>query len=175
MIKIVLIGYMGSGKSSVGRLLSKMSDIKYYDLDQFIEESQHKSIAEIFKSHGEVYFRKVESILFREILQKKESYILALGGGTPCYANNHQLLDNPDVISVYLKTSVDTLVKRLQKEQHIRPLIAHLSQSELQDYIRKHLFDRGYYYHQARYAISTDNKTPQEIAQELLSIIENQA
>src|SRR5690554_539924 len=141
MIKIILIGYMGSGKSSVGKFLSEISDIKYYDLDELIEESQQKSITDIFRSDGEIYFRKIESVIFRETLQKKESYILALGGGTPCYANNHELLHSPDVISVYLKASVDTLITRLQKEQYNRPLIAHLSQSELQDYVRKHLFD----------------------------------
>lgn len=164
---------MGSGKSSVGKSLSEISGIKHYDLDNLIEDSAQKSISDIFRSEGEIYFRKIESKMFREILQKEESFILSLGGGTPCYANNYQVLQNEDVISVYLKTPVDTLVRRLRKEKDTRPLIARLSDKELKDYINKHLFDRNFYYHQAQYILNTDDKTPEAAAKEIFSYFKN--
>lgn len=169
--KVILLGYMGSGKSSVGSFLAEKMAINSYDLDKLIEEFQQKTISEIFNEKGEIYFRKVESQVLSDFLNHKTSFVLALGGGTPCYANNHELLQGDDVISIYLKTSVDTLVKRLKKEKNHRPLIAHLSDDELKDYINKHLFDRNFYYHQAGYVVPTDDKTPSQIADEILEII----
>lgn len=167
MKKIILLGYMGSGKSSVGKLLAEKLVINSFDLDDLIEDSQQKSISDIFNDEGEVFFRKLESQIFRESLDNESSFVLALGGGTPCYANNHELLQKHNVFSVYLKTSVDTLTHRLKKEKEYRPLIAHLSDEELRDYINKHLFDRNFYYHQAKYIVNTDNKTPSQIAEEV--------
>lgn len=171
MKKVILLGYMGSGKSSVGSFLDKKSGLKSYDLDKIIEESQQKTISEIFEDKGEIFFRKLESQILREFLNRENSFILSLGGGTPCYANNHELLKKDDIISVYLKTSVDVLIKRLENEKQDRPLISHLSEEELKDYINKHLFDRNFYYHQAKYVINTDNKTQSQIADEILEII----
>lgn len=162
---------MGSGKSSVGKILAEKLAIKSYDLDNLIENSQQKSISEIFNNQGEIYFRKIENLVFREVIKNEDDFVLSLGGGTPCYANNHELLQRDDVTSVYLKTSVDTLIARLKKEKNNRPLIAHLSDEELKDYINKHLFDRSFYYHQAKYVISTDNKTPSQITDEILKVV----
>lgn len=169
--KVILLGYMGSGKSSVGRVLAEKLAMNGFDLDKLIEESQQKTISDIFSEKGEIYFRKIESQILREFLDNQDSFVLALGGGTPCYANNHELLQRDDVISVYLKTSVDTLVQRLKKEKNTRPLIAHLPDEELKDYINKHLFDRNFYYHQAKYIINTDNKTVNEVVNEISEII----
>ena len=93
---------------------------------------------------------------------------MSLGGGTPCYANNHDKLQLPDVQSVYLKVSIPELVKRLREEKEMRPLIASLTEEELEDYIRKHLFDRNFYYHHAKITLDTSNSTPEEIVSELL-------
>lgn len=163
---------MSSGKSSVAKIIADKTNLKYYDLDKLIEESEQKSISDIFKDSGEIYFRKTESVILKEVLQLPESFVLALGGGTPCYANNHELLQDTKLISIYLKTSVEVLVSRLKHNKSTRPLIAGLSEDELQDYVRKHLFDRGYYYHQAQYIVSTDNKTTQAIAEEVLLLSE---
>src|SRR5690606_8946216 len=143
MKKIILVGSMGSGKSVIGEYLSEISGFPYYDLDQIIEHKERKTVSEVFKDKGEIYFRKVESLLFRELLQKNENYILSLGGGTPCYANNHLLLQQEDVLSFYLKTPVPTLVERLKNEKQNRPLLAHLPDSELEEYLNKLLFDRS--------------------------------
>jgi shikimate kinase len=167
MNKIVLIGYMGSGKSIVGENISKTIGIPFYDLDEIIENDEQRTIKNIFQGKGEVYFRKKESQVLREFLMNNDNFILALGGGTPCYANNHELLNQDGVVSIYLKAAIDTLVKRLNSEKSKRPLIAHLTEAELEDYIRKHLFDRGYYYLQAKHVVSVDNKSVTEISAEI--------
>jgi shikimate kinase len=172
MKKIILVGSMGSGKSVVGERLAKISDLEYYDLDQIIEKSEGKPITDLFQNKGEIYFRKVESQLYREFLEKETSFVLSLGGGTPCYANNHLLLQQEDVLSFYLKTPVSTLVERLKNEKQNRPLLAHLPDSELEEYLNKLLFDRSFYYHQAKYIINTEGKTVDEIAQEIKEKIE---
>ena len=164
-MKIILVGYMGSGKSTIGKELSKIVRIPFYDLDKIIEETEKESVKNIFKNKGEIYFRKIESILFRNFVNNNESFILALGGGTPCYANNHEILQQNSVQSFYLKGSVSTLMNRLLKEN--RPLIANLTEAELEDYIKKHLFDRSYYYLQSKEVISIDAKNVEAIIKEL--------
>lgn len=167
MNKIVLIGYMGSGKSVIGKNISKNIGIPFYDLDEIIENEEQNTIKNIFRVKGEVYFRKKESQVFNDFLKNNDNFILALGGGTPCYANNHQLLNQDGVVAIYLKASIATLVFRLGNERSKRPLIAHLNDEELEDYIRKHLFDRGYYYLQAKHVVSVDGKSIAEISAEI--------
>jgi len=162
---------MGSGKSSVGRVLSDIIGFPFYDLDDLIAQNEQKSITELFKTEGEVYFRRKESQIFREFITSNNHFILALGGGTPCYANNHELLKRDDILSVYLKTSVDVLMERLKTETTQRPLLANLSEEELKEYINKHLFDRNYYYHQAKITVNTDCKSKEEIASEIQSLL----
>ncbi|MDD3723627.1 MAG: shikimate kinase, partial [Lutibacter sp.] len=93
-MKIVLLGYMASGKSAVGRILSEKLNIQFIDLDSFIEEKEQLSISEIFETKGEIYFRKIEGIYLQELLNSKESTVISLGGGTPCYGNNIDLIEN---------------------------------------------------------------------------------
>ncbi|WP_317236291.1 MULTISPECIES: shikimate kinase [Flavobacterium] len=167
-MKIVLIGYMGSGKSTIGKEVAKNVGIPFYDLDKIIEDREEDTVKNIFKRKGEIYFRKKESMVFRDFIQNNDTFILALGGGTPCYANNHEVLKNEDIVSFYLKGSIKTLSNRLEDEKKNRPLIASLSKDELDDYIRKHLFDRSYYYLQSKYIISIDEKSIEEITNEII-------
>jgi len=169
--KILLLGYMGSGKSSVAKVLSEKLSIKKYDIDKIIELYEQQKISKIFRDKGEIYFRNLESRIFREFIDRKDSFVLALGGGTPCYANNHQLLQQKDVISVYLKTSVQTLFDRIKTEIKKRPLISHLSDEGLKDYINKHLFERNFYYYKSKHIVTTDNKNIKQISDEIAEII----
>jgi len=169
--KIIILGYMGAGKTAIGKILAEKLAIQSFDLDDLIEDSQQKTISELFIDNGEIHFRKIEAQVVRAFLDSQNSFVLALGGGTPCYANNHELLQREGVTSVYLKTSVDVLVDRLKSEKSNRPLIAHLSDEGLKDYINKHLFDRNFYYHHAKYVVTTDNKAPNEVAEEILRIV----
>ena len=158
---------MGSGKSTTGKHLSNFVRIPFYDLDEIIEKTENKSIKSIFNDKGEIYFRKIESKTFNNFIKENDNFILALGGGTPCYANNHLVLQNNDLHSFYLKTSIDTLTKRLYSEKENRPLISNLNNEELNEYIRKHLFDRNHYYLQSKYIINTDNRSIDEICEEI--------
>lgn len=171
MIKIILLGYMGSGKTTVGKILARKMNIPAYDLDKIIEGKEQKTIPEIFNTKGEIYFRKLENLALTEQLQRSEGFILSLGGGTPCYANNHELLKRDDVISIYLKASVDTLTVRLRDEKNERPLITPVSEKEQAEYIAAHLFERSFYYNQAAFKVNTDGCTPDEVADAILKLL----
>ncbi|MDP3353692.1 MAG: shikimate kinase [Flavobacteriaceae bacterium] len=169
-MQIVLIGYMGSGKSSIGKSLAHKLKIPFIDLDQYIAEKEQLSVTEIFKSKGEIYFRKKETLYLQEILNDVNPAILATGGGTPCFGNNIDLLKKKSK-TIYLKTSINTLVNRLLLNKHKRPLISHISDDDLLEFIGKHLFERAPYYQQSEFVVSTDGKTIKEITAEIESIL----
>ena len=171
MDKIVLVGYMGSGKTEIGILLSKNIDLPFYDLDNLINLETSKSINEIFAEEGEIYFRKIEHQILANTIIKNESFILSLGGGTPCYANNHLLLNQENVTSIYLKASISTLIDRLKFNRINRPLIKDLSQNELSEYIAKHLFERSFYYNQCKNTVVVDDKSMAEIVSEIEKLL----
>ena len=167
---VVLIGYMASGKSTIGRILAKNLNCNFVDLDDYIEEQEDKSIAEIFKTKGEIYFRKKEALHLGEIVKNKNNLVLSLGGGTPCYGNNMDILQNDkNVTAIYLKASINSLIKRLENEKNKRPLISHLkSNDELIEFIGKHLFERTHFYSQASFTVTTDDKSQEEIMENII-------
>jgi shikimate kinase len=167
MKKIVLLGYMGSGKSTIGQLLSEVTGLPHLDLDQIIESNTNLSIETLFREKGEIYFRKLEHQIFQELMGNPDSMILSLGGGTPCYANNHMMLNGLHTVSIYLKASIDTLCQRLILDKKKRPLLAEQGETELKEFIAKHLFDRSFYYHQARHTVIVDVKSPESIVREI--------
>lgn len=171
MKKIVLLGYMGCGKSTIAQNLSKITNIPFLDLDVCVEKKANLSIKEIFEKHGEIYFRKLEHEMFLELLQSSEDSIIGLGGGTPCYANNHLLLQREDIVSVYLKASIDTLYSRLVHNKSKRPLIANMDEEEMKEFIAKHLFDRSFYYNHAQHKVVVDNRTIDETVQDILALL----
>lgn len=170
-MKTVLIGYMASGKSSIGRLLAKKKNISFIDLDNYIEEKENMTVSEIFKTKGEIYFRKQEHLYLKEVLALKKNIILALGGGTPCYAGNMDVLIAEDIDTIYLKTSIATIVERLANEKSQRPLVARLKEENLQEFIAKHLFERSHFYNQAKYKLTVDAKKVTEIVTELALLL----
>jgi shikimate kinase len=167
-MKVILVGYMGSGKSSVGKLLASKLRVSFYDLDTIIEENEQQSVTELFENKGEIYFRKLENTILKLVLQKTEPFVLSLGGGTPCYHNNHEMLLQDDVVSFYLKGNAITLANRLQDEKVKRPLLSTVNENELIDFINKHLFDRSFYYHQVHHVISIDEKSLEQLVSEIL-------
>lgn len=169
--KLILLGYMGAGKSTIGRLLAKEMGYDYLDLDQLIEEQEAKSIPEIFESKGEIYFRKAEHLLLKDILTSRSNIVLSLGGGTPCYANNHVLYQRDDCNSFYLKASIPTLQSRLEQDSTQRPLISNLSMLEREECIAKQLFERSFYYNQAQNILVVDGKSPEDITKEIINTL----
>ncbi len=163
---------MGSGKSSIGRRLSKKLNYDLIDLDDFIEDQENASVKEIFESKGEIYFRKKEEDYLKELLEVDKDIILSLGGGTPCFGNNMQhIIDAENATSIYLKASIPKLANKLIKKKSKRPLIAHIETEEaLTEFIGKHLFERSPYYSQAEYTIITDDKSKDEIVDDILDL-----
>jgi shikimate kinase len=171
MRKIILLGYMGCGKSTIANKLSKITQIPFVDLDKSIEDKMNLSINQIFETKGEVYFRKLEREVFIELLDAPEKMIIGLGGGTPCYANNHELLKGANVVSVYLKASIETLFERLIFNKSKRPLIADKNEEEMKEFIAKHLFDRSFYYNQAQYKVIVDGKTIDQTVADIVALL----
>jgi shikimate kinase len=147
MVKIFLIGMMGSGKSYWKQQLAKHFKTGGYDLDFIIETNEEKTIAEIFQEDGEAYFRKTEAKLLRWFEEKK-SFILATGGGTPCYHENMEWM-NQQGITIWLDESVDVLVERLIPEKNHRPLLANLKEEELKIFLTNKLAEREPFYSKA--------------------------
>jgi len=167
---VVLVGYMASGKSTIGKILARKLDYKFVDLDEYIEKKEGQFVKNIFASKGEIYFRKKESLYLKEIVVSRSNLVLSLGGGTPCYSGNMDLLlENHNVVSIYLKSSIDTLVGRLKLEENERPLIAHLkSEEQLTEFIGKHLFERMQFYAQSNFTVTTDIKSETEIIEDII-------
>lgn len=172
-MKIFLCGYMGSGKSLISQHLAEKLGYPGIDLDDQISLMEQMVIPDIFRVKGELYFRKLETNVLQDALEDPGSIIIALGGGTLSYGNNLLLIkETPNAKVVYLKASVEFLTDRLINEKSTRPVISHLTEKEdLENFIRKHLFERSYYYNQADIIVNVENKTPQEISEEICLLL----
>lgn len=151
MAKFFLIGYMGSGKSTVGEKLAAKLNYDFIDLDKLIESDYKQTIPEIFSTKGEKEFRAMEHNTLKRLLEK-DNLVIACGGGTPCYYNNMELMNNNGV-TVYIKMSVDALVNRLLNAKDKRPLIENKSETELRVFVNRQLEKREDIYHQAQYTV----------------------
>jgi shikimate kinase len=165
---VVLLGYMGSGKSTVGIKLAAELDYDFMDLDAFIEDQEQLSISELFERRGHIEFRKIEAKAVQKICRTHTNLVLALGGGTPCYGNTMDFLNqHPSVCAIYLKSSVKTLANRLVKEKSKRPLIANINDDDLAEFIAKHLFERSRFYNQAQLTLNIDDRPVEPVVQEI--------
>ena len=151
MRRIILIGYMGSGKTTIGHALSKETGMMFYDLDWYIETRMHKTVAEIFAERGEEGFRKVEYNMLHEVAEF-EDVIISCGGGTPCFFDNIDYLNQQGDVC-YLKASPEVLYKHLLMGKVERPLLKGKSAEELITYITEQVTKREVFYNQARYTI----------------------
>lgn len=168
---IVLMGFMGSGKTTVGRIVAALMNFPFVDLDAVIVEEKGQSIADIFADEGETAFRKIESSALAKILGRSESHVISLGGGTPCFNDNMNLIKNCS-ITFYLRLGVARLASRLSLDG-ARPLIANKSQAELLRYISETLQGRRRYYEVADYTIRATGD-PQTIAQRIVQRMQNE-
>ena len=166
-MKIVLLGYMGCGKSTLGAFIANKLNLSHIDLDDYISQKEGLTIGEIFKQHGEIYFRRQESHYLKEILESNSDIVLSLGGGTPCYGNNSAMIHQATNLSFYIKLSIPSLVERLKFEQQKRPLIANLNHDQLSEFIGKHLFERAPFYEQAHIKLDANNKSISELFEAL--------
>jgi shikimate kinase len=150
-MKIFLIGMMGAGKTYWAKKLGAKFKTGGYDLDYLISSHEERSIAEIFEEEGEAYFRKTEAQLLRWFGEKKK-FILATGGGTPCFHENMNWM-NQQGVTIWLDEPVDVLVSRLLPQKAERPLISELSDAELTGFLTKKLAERAPLYGQSQYRL----------------------
>ncbi len=162
MALLFLTGYMGSGKSTLGEKLASKLNYGFIDLDKFIESEYHQTIPQIFATKGESEFRAMEHNSLKKIIEK-DNVIIACGGGTPCYYNNMELMNN-NGITVYIKMSVDTLISRLLLAKEKRPLIENKTEPELRAFVSRQLEKREDFYHQAQYTVKGKDLNVDELA-----------
>lgn len=172
---LILLGYMGSGKSTYGKLLSEKIQREFIDLDDYIESKEQMSILKIFESKGEIYFRKKENYYLKSLIQERENVVIGLGGGTPCYSNNMELIKKlPNVTSVFINTSLDLLTERLFIDKLNRPLVKSIdSKLDLKEFIAKHLFERNQFYQQADFTIKVTDNNINETVDNLKHVYDN--
>lgn len=146
---------MGSGKTHWGRLLSEKLGIPFFDLDEEIVGQAGKPITEIFATAGEEQFRVMESDILHQLSESNDRFIMACGGGTPCYFNNIDYM-NQSGTSVWINTPLETLFSRLVHQKSKRPLIRDLSDDQLRGFISKKFSDRRMYYEQAELVVDEE-------------------
>lgn len=147
-MKIFLIGFMGSGKSFLGKLWADDNQLPFYDLDSLIEEEERMAIDKIFATYGEDYFREKEAAALRNT-DRFSNAIIACGGGTPCYFDNMQWM-NKNGVTVFLNQTEDNIYKHVQNDKKVRPLILEQDQEKLQSFITNKLKDRFPFYNQSQ-------------------------
>lgn len=167
------MGYMGSGKSAVGKRLAELKSLSFIDFDDYIESQEKMTISQIFEQEGELYFRKKERFYLEKLLSKSPKAVISLGGGTPCYFDNiDYLIQKEDLFTLYLKASPKSLANRLFREKIHRPMIAHLDTPEaLEEFIAKHLFERIPFYIKAEYQITTDDLSVENLVNHIEKLI----
>ncbi|MDT0608328.1 shikimate kinase [Croceitalea rosinachiae] len=166
-LKIVLLGYMASGKSTVGELLSQKLNLPFKDLDDEIEQVVGMSVEQIFDKKGELFFRKKETEILKQVMGSEDGFVLALGGGTPCYANNIDIVHINTSNTFYLKLTIGSLVSRISREKDKRPLVANIMDHDLPEFVGKHIFERNQFYLLAKQIIDCNQKSVEDIAKEI--------
>ena len=151
MKRIIIIGYMGSGKTTVGHALSQDLNLPFYDLDWYIESRMHSTVKEIFDTKGEEGFRRIEHNMLHEVAEF-EDVIISCGGGTPCFFDNMDYL-NQQGETVFLKCTPDVLYQHLKMGKTVRPLLLNKTPEEVREFINVQLKEREPFYNKAKHII----------------------
>ncbi|MBQ2192910.1 MAG: shikimate kinase [Prevotella sp.] len=154
MKRIILIGYMGSGKTTVGRALAKELGLQFYDLDWYIESRRRKTIPQLFAERGEEGFREIEHNMLHEVAEF-EDIVLSCGGGTPCFYDNIDYMNSLGEV-IWLKADPEVLYKHLLMGKTERPLLKGKSPEELITFIREQLEKREPFYSKARHVLNVN-------------------
>ncbi len=167
MANVFLIGYMGSGKTSLGKIAAERLSMQFIDLDEYIETKMSMNVSAIFSNLGEEKFREIEKESLAEVARLKNT-IIATGGGAPCYFDNIEVM-NFQGTTIYIKLSAPELAIRLKATNlDERPLLANLSAGELEEFIIKALKERAVFYSQAKHKVSG---TDDEIVEKIVAIV----
>lgn len=154
MTRIIIIGYMGAGKTTVGRALAQDLGLQFYDLDWYIESRMRKTVKQIFDEQGEAGFRTIERNMLHEVAEF-EDVVISCGGGTPCFFDNMEYM-NGQGDTVYLKASPDVLYGHLRMGKTVRPLLLNKTPEEVRRFIGEQLAEREPFYAQARHVLDVN-------------------
>ena len=154
MIRVFLLGYMGAGKTTLGKAFARECNLSFIDLDWYIEERLHKSVSELFAEMGEEGFRELEKKMLHEV-SDFEDVVISTGGGTPCFFDNMAYM-NKNGTTVFLDVNPDVLLKRLSVATQSRPILHGKKEDELYQFIQEKLKERMSYYSQAQYTFNAD-------------------
>ena len=168
-MKLFIIGYMASGKTTFGTALAEKLGVSFVDLDQYIEAASGKTISQIFEEYGEAKFREIEKNALREVAESDEYSVVACGGGTPCHLDNMSYI-NSKGISVFLETSTPVLVERLHLQNETRPLMAGKDVEEIREKVLTQLCERLPFYMEAKLKWQGDDL---ETAEQIDANVEN--
>lgn len=160
-MRIFLIGYMGSGKTTLGRKLAYNLQYQFIDLDEYIEKYERRKISQIFEEDGEDYFRKLERIYLNRVIDK-EDIVISTGGGTPCFFDNMDQM-NEYGKTIYINMHPKALLPRLLSSTSTRPLLVEKDEVEMLDYVSKTLRSREKYYHKAKRVVTGYNLTARKL------------
>jgi len=148
--KIFLVGMPASGKSTIGKLLANQLRLNYFDLDKIIVEHEGMAITEIFEENGEEYFRELERKCLIEFIDSKQEYVLATGGGAPCFFRNMEVM-NENGLTVFLNVDISDLYKKLaSKDNYKRPLLKDKTPDQIKEELYSKYSERVYFYKQAK-------------------------
>jgi shikimate kinase len=154
MRRIIIIGYMGAGKTTVGRTLAQELNMPFYDLDWYIESRMRKTVKEIFDERGEEGFRLIEHNLLHEVAEF-EDVIISCGGGAPCFYDNIDYM-NQQGDTVYLKATPEVLYGHLKMGKSVRPLLQNKTSEEVKEFIDEQLVIREPFYNKAKYTLDVN-------------------
>ena len=151
---IILIGYMGAGKTTIGKALAAELGLRFYDLDWYIESRMRKTVAQLFAELGEEGFRRIERNMLHEVAEF-EGVLISCGGGTPCFYDNMQYI-NQQGLTLYLKASPEVLYKHLKMGKSVRPLLLNKTPEEVQRFISEQLKAREQFYSRAQFTLDVN-------------------
>ncbi len=154
MRRIILIGYMGAGKTTVGKELAKSLGLMFYDLDWYITSRMHRSVAQIFEASGEDGFRQVERSMLHEVAEF-ENVVISCGGGTPCFFDNMDYL-NKQGETVYLKATPQVLYAHLKMGKSVRPLLLNKTPEQVEAFVKEQLSQREQFYCKAKHVLDVN-------------------
>ena len=168
-LRIFLIGFMGCGKTYWGQKLAQKLELPFFDLDHQIEEGEERTINEIFEKEGEEHFRRLEKEALHLITESHGAFIMATGGGTPCFYNNIEYMKKSGVV-IWINCPVTDLHQRLIKEKEDRPLLKNLSDDQLLAYITKKGADRNIFYRQATVTVNSEGLSLEKLISKIVHI-----
>lgn len=171
MHRLILIGYMGVGKTTLGKALAKATGLAFYDLDWYIESRMRRTVKQLFDKRGEEGFRQIEQRMLHEVAEF-ENVVISCGGGTPCFFDNMDYM-NRQGHTLYLKATPDVILEHLRMSKNVRPLLLDKTDEQKRLFIEQQLEQRRAFYEKAQTTVDvTTLDSKEKIAQAVAGIVE---